>query len=175
MRSKVSFQKLDAMGGSMLNRFILLCIVTLIMGTGCTGPTTATRDTIPSGDPAIGLLSKRITQLTVNLNGLSKRMSDVPPMPAESDATLQELRELDLSGWQLHQKQWGLQRDHLVFARDQLEKAQKNPGDKPQLLKSWRQRQQEYQAALEEIYRQRQQLEQKHLEAEVQLIERRLH
>ena len=159
----------------MLNRFILLCIVTLVMGTGCAGPTTAARDTISSGDPAIGLLSKRITQLTVNLNGLSKRMSDAPPIPAESDATLQELRELDLSGWQLHQKQWVLQRDHLVFARDQLEKAQKNPGDKPQLLITWRQRQQEYQAALEEIHQQRQQLEQKHLEAEARLIEQRLH
>ena len=79
-----------------------------------------------------------------------------------------------LSGWQLHQKQWGLQRDHLVLARDQLEKAKKNPGDKPQLLNTWRLRQQEYQAALEEIYQQRQQLEQKHLEAEAQLIERRL-
>lgn len=126
------------------------------------------------GDPALGLLSKRITQLTVNLNGLSKRMSEAPPTPAESDATLQELRELDRSGWQLHQKQWGLQRDHLVFARDQLEKAQKNSGDKPQLLNTWRQRQQEHQAALEEIYQQGQQLEQKHLEAEARLVERGL-
>lgn len=159
----------------MLNRFILLCLVTLVMETGCAGPTKVARDTTSSGDPALGLLSKRITQLTVNLNGLSKRMREAPPMPTESDATLQELRELDLSGWQLHQKQWGLQRDHLVFARDQLEKAQKNPGDKPQLLKSWQQRQQEYQAALEEIHQQRQQLEQQHLEAEARLIERRLH
>lgn len=159
----------------MLNRFMLLCIVTLVMGTGCAGPTTGTRNTISSEDPALGLLSKRITQLTVNLNGLPKRMSEAPPMPAESDATLQQLRELDFSGWQLHQKQWGLQRDHLVFARDQLEKAQKNPGDKPQLLNTWRQRQQEYQAALEEIHQQRQQLERQHLEAEARLIERRLH
>lgn len=158
----------------MLNRFILLCIVTFVVGTGCAGPTTGTRDTISSGDPAIGLLSKRIMQLTVNLNGLSKRMTEAPPMPAESDATLQELRDLDRSGWQLHQKQWSLQRDHLVFARDQLDKAQKHPGDKPQLLNAWRQRQQEYQTALEEIHQQRQQLEQKHLEAEARLIERRL-
>ena len=159
----------------MLNRFILLCMVTYVMGAGCAGPSTDTRDTMSSRDPALGLLNKRIAQLTVNLNGLSKRISEAPPMPAESDATLQELRELDLLGWQLHQKQWGLQRDHLVFARDQLEKAQKNPGDKPQLLKSWQQRQQEYQAALEEIHQQRQQLEQQHLGAEARLIERRLH
>lgn len=39
---------------------------------------------------------------------------------------------------------------------------------------AWRQRQQEYQAALEAIHQQRQQLEQKHLEAEVRLIERSL-
>jgi hypothetical protein len=114
-------------------------------------------------------------QLTVNLNGLSKRMNEAPPMPAESDTMLQELRELDLLGWQLHQKQWSLQRDYLVFARDQIEKAQKNSGDKPQLLHTWRERQQEYQAALEAIYQQRQQLEQKHLEAESRLIERGLH
>jgi hypothetical protein len=159
----------------MLIRFILLCIMALVMGTGCAGPTTGGRDTIPQGDPTIGLVSKRITQLTVNLNGLSKRMNDAPPMPAESDTMLQELRELDLLGWQLHQKQWGLQRDYLVFARDQIQKAQKNSGDKPQLLHTWRERQQEYQAALEAIYQQRQQLEQKHLEAESQLIERGLH
>jgi hypothetical protein len=159
----------------MLIRFILLCIVILAVGTGCAGPTAGTRDTIPSEDPALGLLSKRITQLTVNLNGLSKRIGEAPSMPAESDATLQELRELDLSGWQLHQKQWGLQRDHLVFAREQLEKAQKNPGDKPQLLNAWRQHQKEYHAALEEIHQLRQELEQKHLEADARLIERRLH
>jgi len=160
----------------MLNRFILLGVVTFVMGAGCAGPSsTNTRDTISSGDPAIGLLSMRISQLTVNLNGLSKRMSEAPPMPTESDATLQELRALDLSGWQLHQKQWDLQRGHLVFARDLLEKAQKNPGDRSQLLNTWRQRQQEYQAALEEIHQQRQQLEQQHLEAEARLIEQRLH
>ncbi|MFI5247954.1 MAG: hypothetical protein ACHQWV_05315, partial [Nitrospirales bacterium] len=60
----------------MPNRFMLRCIVVLVMGTGCAGPTTDMSDTISSGDPAIGLLSKRITQLTVNLNGLSKRMSE---------------------------------------------------------------------------------------------------
>jgi len=150
-------------------------MVILVAGTGCAGPATVSRGTIPPGDPTIGLLNKRITQLTVNLNALSKRMSEAPQMPAESDATVKELRELDLSGWQLHQRQWSLQRDRLVFARDQIEKGQKNPGTKPELLNAWRARQQEYQTELEEVYHERQQLEQKHLEAEARLIEQRLH
>jgi hypothetical protein len=158
----------------MLNRFILLCTVILLMETGCAGPTTVARGTMPAEDPAIGLLSKRIVQLTVNLNGLSKRMSELPPMPASADAMLQDLRELDRSGWQLHQKQWTLQRDYLVFARDQLEHAQKRPDERPQLLDKWRQRQQDYLAALGDIQQQRQRLEQKHLEAETRLIERGL-
>jgi chromosome segregation ATPase len=158
----------------MLSRFILLCTAILVMGTGCAGPASVARDTIPSQDPALGLLNKRITQLTVNLNGLSKRMSESPPMAAEGDSMLQELRELDRSGWQLHQKQWALQRDYLVFSRDQLERAQKSPGDKPQLLEQWRRRRQEYMKALEELRQQRQQLEQQHQEVEARLVERGL-
>lgn len=158
----------------MLNRFILLCTATLVMGSGCAGPTTVARETNPSKDPALGLLNQRITQLTVNLNGLSKRMSESHPVAAEADPTLQEVRDLDRSGWQLHQKQWALQRDYLVFSRDQLERADKNPGEKPQLLEQWRQRQQEYLKALEELRQQRQNLEIKHLEVEARLIERRL-
>jgi predicted nucleic acid-binding Zn-ribbon protein len=158
----------------MLNRFLLVCTVTFFLGTGCARLTSAERQTVSAGDTAVGLLSKQITQLTVNLNSLSKRLAETPPIATEADSTLQELRELDRSGWQLHQKQWNLQPDYLVFARDEIERAQQRPGEKPQLLEQWRQRRQEFQTALKEIHEQRQQLEQKHLEAEARLVERLL-
>lgn len=158
----------------MLNQFLRLCAVTLFMATSCAAPTSVERHTVPAGDPTVGLLSMRITQLTVNLNRLSKRMTESPPVATDVDSTLKELLELDRSGWRLHEKQWNLQRDYLVFARDHVERAQQNPSKKPQLLDEWRQRRQEYQAALKEIHEQRQQLEQNHLETEARLVERRL-
>ena len=142
--------------------------------TGCAGTSTPNREPIAPGDPVLGLLNKGITQLSVNINPLSKRMNDVQQMSSEKNPALQELRALELSGWQLHQQQWVLQRDHLVLARETLEWASKNHGEKGRLLEVWRQHQQEYARALEELRRQRQGLENKHLEVESRLVERGL-
>jgi hypothetical protein len=144
----------------------------LAMGVAaCVGTSHGERDTVPPGDPVIGLLSKGITQLNVNINALSKRMNDVQQMSTGTDPVLRELQALDLSGWQLHQQQWVLQRDHLVLARDSLQQASGQSGQKKQLLEQWRQHQQEYMKALDELRQQRQELENKHLEVEARLIE----
>ena len=126
---------------------------------------------IPPDDPVIGLLSKGIAHLSVNINALSKRMSDAQQMSRGTDPALQELEALDLSGWRLHQQQWILQRDYLVFARDSLQRASSQPEQKKQLLEQWRLHQQQYLKALEELRQQRQNLENKHLEVEARLIE----
>ncbi len=129
------------------------------------------RGPIPPDDPVIGLLSKGITHLSVNINALSKRMSDAQQASAGTDPALRELQALDLSGWRLHQQQWILQRDYLVFARDSLQQASSQPEQKKQLLEQWRLHQQQYLKALEELRQQRQNLENKHLEVEARLIE----
>lgn len=149
----------------------------LVMGVAaCVGTSHGERDHVTPGDPdpVIGLLSKGITQLNGNINALSKRMNDVQQASAGTDPALRELQALDLSGWQLHQQQWVLQRDHLVLARDSLQQASGQPEVKKQLLEQWRQHQQRYVNALEELRQQRQNLENKHLELEARLIERGL-
>jgi hypothetical protein len=140
----------------------------------CAGTNHIDREPVPPDDPVIGLLSKGITQLNVNINALSKRMNDVQRASAGTDPVLQELQALDLSGWQLHQQQWILQRDHLVLARDILQRAYKSQEDKGALLDQWRRHRQQYVNAVEELRQQRQLLENKHLEVEARLVERGL-
>jgi len=160
----------------MMRRTIwLLVVLVLAMSVAaCAGTSRMDREPPPHGDPVIGLLSKGITQLNVNINALSKRMNDVQQAPAGTDPVLQELQALDLSGWQLHQQQWVVQRDHLVLARDILQRASQNQAEKGPLLEQWRRHWQQYVKAVEELRQQRQTLESKHLEVEARLIERGL-
>lgn len=149
--------------------------IVLAMGVAaCVGTSQIDREPVPPGDLVIGLLSKGITQLNVNIHALSKRMNDVQQASAGTDPVLQELQALDLSGWQLHQQQWVLQRDHLVLARDTLQRAYKSQGEKGQLLDQWRQHWQQYVKAVEDLRQQRQHFENKHLEVEARLVERGL-
>lgn len=140
----------------------------------CTATSQITREPALSDDPVIGLLSKGITQLNVKIDALSKRLNDVQQASTQTDPVLQELRALDLSGWQLHQQQWVLQRDHLVLARNLLQQAYKQPGEKGRLLDEWQKHRLEYVTALEELRHQRQTLENKHVEVEARLVERGL-
>src|SRR5574340_814986 len=150
--------------GGRMNRRGLWVLVGSVLALGvaaCAGTGQIQRDLPPPDDPVIGLLSKGITQLNVNINTVSKRMNDVQQASTGTDPALRELQALDLSGWQLHQQQWVLQRDHLVLARDSLQRASGQPEQKQQLLDQWRQHQQQYVKALEELRQQRQSLENK--------------
>ena len=158
-----------------VRRLWMLAGIVLAMGVAaCAGTSQMDREPVPPDDPVFGLLSKGITQLNVNINALSKRMNDAQQASAGTDPVLQELQALDLSGWQLHQQQWVLQRDHLVLARDTLQRASKSPGEKRHLMDQWHQHWQQYLRAVEELRQQRQTLESKHLEVESRLIERGL-
>lgn len=128
----------------------------------------------PPDDAVLGLLNKGITQLNANINTVSKRMNDVQQSSTGTDPALQELQALDLSGWQLQQQQWILQRNHLVLTRDTLQQVQMNREEKTQVLAQWQQHRSRYVKAMENLRQQRHQLESKHLEAEARLIERRL-
>lgn len=160
-----------------MNRRGLWVLVGSVLALGvaaCSGTGQIQREFPPPDDPVIGLLSKGITQLNVNINTVSKRMNDVQQASAGTDPALQELQALDLSGWQLHQQQWILQRDHLVLTRDTLQRGQLSQEEKAQVLAQWQQHRRQYVKALEDLRQQRQQLESKHLEVEARLIERRL-
>jgi hypothetical protein len=124
------------------------------------------------GDPVMSLLNKGITQLNVNINVLSKRIHAFQQASTEADPILKELQALDLSGWQLHQQQWVLQRDHLVLVREFLQRADKTQDPRGQLLDQWRQHLKQYTQSLAELRQQRQDLESKHLEVEGRLLER---
>lgn len=131
-------------------------------------------EVVPPDDPVIGLLSKGIMQLNVNIDRVSKRMNDVRQASAGTDSALQELQALDLSGWELQQRQWIVQRNHLTLTRDTLQRVQRSQEEKARLLDQWQLHRQRYVKALEDLRQQRQQLESKHLEVEARLIERRL-
>ncbi len=149
-------------------------IVLFAGATACAGPTGGERKADSSGDPALGLINRDIMRLSVNIEGIKKRMADMQALPEASDPTLRELRALDLSSSQLHQQQWVLQRDHLLFAKEQLKRASENQAGKQQLLDEWRQREQQYEQAVEDLRQQRLALERKRVQVEGQLVERSL-
>ncbi len=150
--------------------------IVLAVGIGaCTGTGQTNRGAVASpGDPVIGLLNKGIAQLTVNINSVSKRISGLQQSSATPDPTLQELQALDLSGWQLHRQQWVLQRDHLMVARDLLQRVQAAPSEKIRLLDQWREHWNTYLKSFDELRQKRHILESQHREMEARLIERRL-
>lgn len=154
--------------------WLLVGLVLAMSAAACAGTSQIDRERVSPRDPVINLLSQGIAQLNINIAALSKRMSDVQQASGGTDPALQELQALDLSGWQLHQQQWVLQREHLILARELLQKTSKNQGEKGQLLDEWRKHQQGYVQALDELRQQRQSLEGQHIEVEARLIERRL-
>ncbi len=141
---------------------------------GCTGATGAERKAEVPGAPTLGLLNRDIMRLSINIEGNKKRMTELQGMPEATDPTLRELRALDLSAAQLHQQQWILQRDQLLFAKEQIKRLNENQAGKQQLLEEWRQREQQYERAVEDLRQQRLSLERKRVQVEGQLVERAL-
>jgi hypothetical protein len=82
-------------------------------------------------DPVIDMLHRGIIDLEENVDELNERIAELQKLPPVPDPTIQELRALDLSEWQLHQQQWLVQRDRLFFAVHQIERAQAHPSKRP--------------------------------------------
>jgi len=122
----------------------------------------------------MGLIDRHLSQLSRNIDDLNDRMADLKHMPDTPDPTIRDLRALDLAGWQLHQQQWILQREHLQFARMQLQRATDHPNEKAQLQQEWTKHEQEFEAALDDFRQQRHALEKKRLQVEAELIDRYL-
>jgi hypothetical protein len=125
-----------------------------------------------STDPVEAMLEQGITELTVHIDELSKDLQQLKQMPLPKDPLLQELQGLDLAGWQLYYQQWLLQREHLLFAAEQIRKTHAAPGEKARLREEWANRHQQFVTALNDLRTQRQELERKRLDVEAKLLER---
>jgi predicted nucleic acid-binding Zn-ribbon protein len=159
-------------------RLILPVLTCLYALAGCAQGTGAPRDVVApvhhTPETVQGLLDRHLSQLNASIDGLDDRMAEIKRTPDTPDPTIRELRALDLAGWQLHQQQWVLQREHLRFARAQLRRATEQPNEKPKIQQEWAKHEQEYEAALDEFRQQRHALEKKRLQVEAQLIDRYL-
>jgi hypothetical protein len=154
---------------------IFFLILPIIGFAGCTAPVGYGRTTADAPDTVLGMLDRGLTQITANIDALSQRITALQQVSDTTDPILRELRALDLSGWQLHQQQWLLQRDHLQFAKTQLLQAGEHPQEKPWLLARWSEHELQYERALEELRQQRQALERERFQVEARLIERFLY
>ena len=123
-------------------------------------------------ETTIGMLDSHLKQLSRNIDELNTRIDDLKSMPDTPDPTVRELRALDMAGWELHEQQWVMQREHLSYARTQLQRVTESPDEKAHLLQEWSKHEQAFETAMEDFRRQRHALEQKRLQVEAQFIER---
>lgn len=159
-------------------RMILPLLICLSALPGCARWTAAPHDVVApvehTPETIMGLLDRHLSQLNTSIEELGDRMAELKRAPDTPDSTIRELRALDLAGWQLHQQQWMLQREHLRFARTQLQRATAQPGDKQSIQQEWAKHEQEFEAALDDFRQERHALEKKRLQMEAQLIDRYL-
>ena len=141
----------------------------LLAAMGCSGPTVE-REGARTTDPVVEMLHRGILELDGNINELNRHIAELQQMPPVSDPRVQELRALDLSGWQLHLQQWILQREHLNYSVNQIQRVQADPRQKPAIWTQWTDRQQQFVTALDDLRTQRQMLERKRVEVESQAL-----
>lgn len=141
----------------------------LLIVVGCTGPTIE-KESVQSTDPVLEMLYQGIAELNDSIEELNRHISDLQQMPRNSDPNIQELHALDLAGWQLHLQQWMLQRDHLQFSVNQIQRALADPREKPTVATLWDDRQQQFVKTFVELSSHRQKLERKRFDVESQVV-----
>jgi hypothetical protein len=148
----------------------IMWVLSLFILVGCAEPTLR-NGAAHTSDPVLTMLHQGIVELDGSIDELRRHIADLEQMPPVSDPNIQELQGLDLAGWKLHLQQWILQRDHLVFTVNQIQRARADPGEKSKVAKEWKERQQEFLNTLEELSMHRQTLERKRVEVESQVVE----
>ena len=131
----------------------------------------------PTAQTAIGIMEQidhDLRNLTANLARLDHQLNMLEAPTASNDPTIRALRELHRAGWQLHRKQWVQQQEHLQFALDHLRQAHANPEEHATLREQWRAHEQEFEAAMRMLRREREALEEKQLQFEAELVDRHL-
>lgn len=141
----------------------------LLIVVGCTGPSIEKEPAQPT-DPVLGMLYQGIAELNGSIEELNRHISDLQQMPPSSDPNIQELHALDLAGWQLHLQQWMLQRDHLQFSVNQIQRALADPREKSTVGSQWTDRHQQFVKTLEELSAHRRTLERKRFDVESQVV-----
>lgn len=153
----------------MLAHRLIIMALGLFITVGCTGPTVEKGRT-QSADPVVGMLHQGIIELNGSIEELTHHLSDLQKMPPVSDPNIQELHALDMAGWELHLQQWILQRDHLVFSVNQIQRVRTDPRAKATIGSQWSDRQEQFIKTLEELAANRQKLERKRVQVETQVI-----
>jgi len=156
-----------------VNPMRAILALALLAAGGCAA-TTPQPDQPHPAEVVTTMLERHLSQLDQSIAKLDKQLADMQQLPDTSDPTLREIRALDLVGWQLHQQQWLLQREHFRFAQAQLREAKAHPENKARLLEDWVRHEKEYEKALDDFRRQRHELEQKRHQVEAQIVERYL-
>ena len=149
--------------------------ILLLLAAGCLAPVSSMHEEGNELDVIVKTLDNRILQVTTNIERLGKQMTVLNQAPDTADPVLRELHRLDLDGWQLHQQQWILQREHLLVTKEQLRRVQEAPEEKLLLMAQWTKQRQQYETVLEGLRQQRLALERKYFQTETQLVERYLH
>lgn len=151
-------------------RWLVMMGLGLVVAVGCGGGATTKKEGGQAADPVVGMLHQGIIELNGSIEELTRHISELQQMPLVSDPRVQELQGLDLVGWQLHLQQWILQRDHLLFSVNQIQRVRTDPRDKGTIGSQWTERQQQFLKTLQELGAQRQKLEQKRVEVESQVL-----
>jgi hypothetical protein len=149
-------------------------VVGVVLFIGGSWPPLAASESIRPLNLILLDLDKHIGELTINLEDVAERIEVLRAMPSIDDPIIQELRKLDLKGWELHEEQWRLQLKHLKFAEDLLKKFHTGSGDKSELLKTWIDHEREYETTLEAYRNKRHAIEGARLQKEGKMIERYL-
>lgn len=149
---------------------MLMFGVTLAIGAGCAGPSIEI-EPARSADPVLGMLHQGIIELDESIEELNQHIADLQEMPLSSDPNIQEFYGLDLAVWKLHLQQRILQRDHLVFVVNQIQRVRQHPQEKSAAASEWAERRQNYVKTLDGLLAHKQELERKRFDLESHVVE----
>lgn len=152
------------------NAFTMVLTFTMIL-TGTSLSTAGEMHPLPS---IITDIEHHIAELTVNIEKISDRMKFLREAPASNDPLIQEVKNLDLRGWELHQEQWKMQLDQLRSTEKLLRRVHAHPEEKSQALQAWLSQIKPFKEAMQEYREQRAGVEVLRIETEVKLIEQYL-
>ena len=119
-------------------------------------------------------IERHIEELTFNIEKVSDRIEFLHGAPTSKDPLIEELRNLDLRGWEIHQEQWKRQLDGLRFTEQLLRKIHDHPEEKSVAFKAWQSHIKEFKAAMHEFRQQRAGVEVLRIDTATELIEQYL-
>lgn len=151
---------------------VFVFVLTLTMGSiGTSLPAAAEVHPLPD---ILTDIERHIGELSINIEGIADRIEFLRKAPTSKDPLLQEVLNLDIRGWEVHQEQWKLQLEHLRFAEGLLRKVHDHPEEKSEALKAWQSHIKEFKTAMHEFRQQRAGIEVLRIETGSELLEQYL-